>query len=201
MKFSDDIQLKIVQFSKEQSQHYLEDAEMTYLEKLRRKGEQAKRKAGKKLMRFKGSSSQAVEAKNDMILYMSDYMGDLVSEGMSEESAFEKAKAELAASADSDQRADLQARLTQYYENRSPADYEIAGLLHGGFMIIGLAVGATIGYATCGGWQAFLNGGWINTLIGAGAGAIIGIGLALICNAVIMLGKTTQGDGSLEARV
>lgn len=34
----------------------------------------------------------SIEAQNDMILYMSDYMKDLMEEGLSEKEAFEHAK-------------------------------------------------------------------------------------------------------------
>lgn len=34
----------------------------------------------------------SIEAQNDMILYMSDYMKDLMEEGLSEQVAFEHAK-------------------------------------------------------------------------------------------------------------
>ncbi len=37
MTFSREIRDKMVQFAKEQSQYYLDEAEMTYLERLRRK--------------------------------------------------------------------------------------------------------------------------------------------------------------------
>lgn len=176
---------KINQFAKEQSQIYLEEAEMTYLEKLRRKTTKTKHKIGAKLARFKGSSSQAIDAQNDMILYMSDYMNDLMSKGLTEQEAYEKAKVELAASGVSDIHTDLHERYRQYYENRDPRDYEVIGLLHGGFTIIGLAIGAIVGYSVSGGWHTFLDGGWIDTVIGCVAGVVIGEGIALICNAII----------------
>lgn len=74
MNFSDEIMEKIKQFAKEQSQHYLEEAEMTYLEKLRRKTGQIKSKFMAKLAKLKSRTDISLEAQNDMILYMSDYM-------------------------------------------------------------------------------------------------------------------------------
>jgi hypothetical protein len=186
MSFSHETQQKINQFAKEQAQHYLEEAEMTYLEKLRWKTGQTKRKIGRKLARFKGSSEQRREAQNDMILYMSDYMNDLMSRGLSEQEALEKAKEELSAPGDSDRHADLHERFRQYYENQDPAVYEAAGLLYGGFLFIGIVVGALIGYVTSGGRPEFLNGGWIDTLIGTGSGALLGIALGLISNAIVV---------------
>jgi len=186
MSFSLEAQQRIEQFAREQSQHYLEEAEMTYLEKLRKKSGQTKRKIGRKLARFKGRSEQGREAQNDMILYMSDYMEDLMSKGLSEQEALEKAQEELAASSESDRHADLRERFCQYYWDRDPADYEAAGLLYGGFLILGIVVGALVGYVLSGGRQEFVNSGWVDTLIGAGAGAILGIGLGLISNAIIV---------------
>lgn len=187
MSFSNETLRKIDQFAKEQAQHYLEEAEMTYLEKLRAKTNQTKHKIGRKLSRFKSSSDQAHEARNDMILYMSDYMSDLISQGLSEEEAFEKARDKLAASGDSDFQADLHERFRQYYENRDPADYEAVGLFYGGFLFLGVAIGSLIGFLTSGGVPAFMQNGWIYTLIGTGVGAIIGIGLGEISHALISM--------------
>jgi len=79
MNFSDEIKEKIKQFAKEQSQYYLEEAEMTYLEKLKYKTGQIRSKLMKKLAKLKSRSDLSIEAQNDMILYMSDYMKDLIS--------------------------------------------------------------------------------------------------------------------------
>lgn len=186
MSFSNETKQKISQFAKEQAQHYLKEAEMTYLEKLRAKTNQTKHKIGRKLARFKGSSDQALEARNDMIVYMSDYMNDLISKGLSEQEAFEKAKEELSASGDSDFHADFQEHIQQYYENRDPADYEAIGLFYGGFLFLGVAIGSLVGFLTSGGVPAFLQDGWIYTLVGTGVGAIIGIGLGEISHAIIV---------------
>ena len=186
MSFSQETQQKINQFAKDQSQHYLEEAEMTYLEKLRAKSSATRQKIGKKLSRFKASSEKGQEAQNDMILYMSDYMNDLMSQGLSEQEAFEKAKKELASSGESDLHAGLQERYQQYYANYNPADYETIGLFYGGFVVLGLIAGALIGYLTSGGRTEFLNGGWIDTLVGTGVGIFIGAGLGQISHAIIV---------------
>ena len=184
MGFSGETQQKINQFAKEQAQYYLDDAEMTYIEKLRRKTGQTKQKIGRKLARFKRDSDRALEAQSDMILYMSDYMNDLMSKGLSERDAFEKARAELASSGDSDLRDCLNERFRQYYENRDPAEYEAAGLFYAGFTTIGIVAGALAGYILSGGRPEFLDGGWIDTLIGAGAGVLAGSGLGMVGHAV-----------------
>lgn len=190
MSFSQEMKNKIVQFAKEQSRHYLEEAEMTYLEKLRRKTGQAKSKITKKLAKFKNRSETSLEAQNDMILYMSDYMNDLIAEGISEQEAFQRAKEELAFRSETAKSADLQERFAEYYETRNPADYEAIGLFYAGFMFFGLSIGSLIGFLGSGGRDMFLSGGWIDTLIGAAVGFIIGMGLGLISNAIIVLKKS-----------
>jgi len=189
MNFSKETQRKIDLFAKEQSQLYLEESEMTYLEKLRRKAGQTKSKLDRKLARFRGSSEQAQEARNDMFLYMNDYMNDLVSQGLSEEEAFEKASTELAASRQNDNadlHADFHERIRQYYLTKDPADYEAVGLFYAGFLFLGIVVGGLIGFSKGGSLSGFINQqGWIYTLIGVGVGIFAGIGLGLISNAII----------------
>ena len=181
MSLSHEMREKIDRFAGEQSPNYLAAAEMTYLERLRQKAGQTRQKVGNKLSRFKPSSEQAREAKDDMVLYMTDYMNDLMSKGMSEDEAFNRAREALAA----DEGSELQNRFVQYYENRDPADYEAVGLFYGGFLFLGFAVGACAGYILGGGRMEFMSGGWIDTLVGAIAGAIFGIGIGEICNAII----------------
>ena len=194
MDFSRETQEKINQFAKEQSRHYLNAAEMTHIEKLRRKAGQTKKSIGIKLSKFKGVSGQAVEAQNDMVLFMCDYIEDLMTTGLSEEQAFEKAKEALSSSEDSDLNTDLQERFRQYYENQNPADFEAVGLFYGGFLFVGSIAGALIGYIVSGGRQTFLHGGWIDTLIGIGAGALLGIGIGVIFHAIIAM-RRKEGQG------
>lgn len=77
-------------------------------------------------------------------------------------------------------------KISQYYENRDPADYEAIGLFYGGFLFLGVAIGSLGGFLTSGGVPAFLQDGWIYTLVGTGVGAIIGIGLGEISHAIIV---------------
>ncbi len=189
MNFSNETKQKINQFAKEQSQNYLEEAEMTYLEILRAKTNQTKHKITRKLARFKGSSDQAMEARNDMILYMSDYMNDLMSKGFSEEEAFEKAKEELAATGNSEFQTGLQERISQYYVERDPAEYETIGLMYAGFLFLGIAIGALAGFLASGGVPAFSGEGWIYTLVGTGVGLFIGLGLGEISHGIIVAMK------------
>ena len=187
MSFSHETQEKINQFAKEQSLHYINAAEMTHMENLRRKAGQVRKKIGTKLSRFKGVSSYAQDAQNDMILFMSDYMSDLISKGLSEQQALEKAKEELSTSGESVFNAGIQERFLQYYENRNPADFEAVGLLYGGFLFAGIVIGVLAGYIISGGRQEFMSGGWIDTLVGTGAGALLGIGLGAISHAIITI--------------
>ena len=189
MKFSPDINEKIKQFAKEQSQYYLEEAELTYFEKLRNKTGQMKNKLTEKLEKLKSHSNVSIEAQNDMILYMSDYMKDLMEKGFSEQEAFERAKEELKFQSETAKSAALQEKFAEYYNNLNPGDHEAIGLFYAGFMFFGVSIGAIIGYLGSGGREMFLSDGWIDTIIGGGCGGVVGIGLGLLSNAIILLKK------------
>lgn len=185
--FSHEMKEKIKQFAKEQAPYYLEEAEMTYMEKLRRKTGETKSKLMAKFAKFKSRSETAMEAENDMILYMSDYMKDLMEQGLSEQEAFERAKEELKFRSETTKSADLQERIVAHYHHMDIADYEAVGLFYGAFVFLGLSIGALVGFIGSGGWEMFLSGGWIRTLIGAIVGFLIGTGLGLLSNAIIVL--------------
>ena len=187
MNFNQETQKKIDQFAKEQSKHYLETAEMTYMEKLRNKVDRTKLKVTKKLSRFKNYSDYSIEAQNDMVIYMSDYMNDLMSKGMSENEAFDKAKEELTVSGDSDYNERLMNQISQYYENHTPTNEEAIGMFYGGFLFLGIAIGAIIGFINSGGREAFMLGGWIDTLLAIGVGALIGMGVGSIFHGFVVL--------------
>lgn len=189
MKINRETQHQINQFAREQSEFYLNEAEMTYLEKLRRKAGTTRSKVTHKIARFKNTSDQSRAVQDDMVLYMNDYMNDLMANGMSEQAAFEKARTDLSFASQSEQSVDLHERFQQYYQNRDPADYEAVGLFYGGFLLLGVAAGGLIGFRSGGGLPAFLNAGWINTLIGVATGGLIGIALGQISNAAIALRK------------
>ena len=121
-----------------------------------------------------------------MVLYMTDYMADLMTKGLSEDEAFAKAKDELAATEETDSRAELQARIWSIIDNATPADCKMAGLFYSGFALLGLAVGAVAGFWFSGGRMEFLYGGWIDTIVGLVAGLLIGTGVAQLCNAVVI---------------
>jgi len=189
MNFSDEIREKIKQFAREQSRYYLEEAEMTYMEKLQQKIGKTKSRFIDKLSKLKSRSNMSLDIQNDLILYMSDYMKDLMEKGLSEQEAFERAKEELKYSSESTRTSDLQDRFAEYYKNYDPVDYEVIGLFIAGFMFLGLSIGALSGFIASGGREMFLSGGWIDTLIGGVAGTIIGLGLGQIAHAVVVLLK------------
>lgn len=185
MTINQDTQQKINKFAKEQSTLYLNDAEMTYMEKLRRKAGKNRDKLGQRLSRFKNTSIKSREVQDDMILYMIDYINDLVASGMTEQEAFEKASAELTFSSQTDQSDKLQEQFAQYYATIDPADYEIIGLFYAGFVLLGLSLGALIGFLGGGGVGEFMNAGWIYTLVGVGVGILVGTSFGLLANALL----------------
>ena len=191
MSISNETKHKINKFADEQTQNYLERTEMTYMEQLRKKSNQTKNQIGAKLAKFKTRSKKGEEVRDDMALYMSDYINDLISHGMSEEEAFAKASAEMAAAgkSESEQNGDLGDKIKAYYENKSPAEYDSEGLLYGGFSTIGLVIGGFMGYLMSGGHVEFLNGGWIDMLVGMGVGSVLGVGIAMIVTGIIGVTK------------
>jgi hypothetical protein len=187
VNFNQETRKKIEQFAKEQSQYYLQEAEMTYMEKLRQEIGRGKKKVRSALGKLRSRSEASLEAENDMVLYMSDYMNDLIAEGLSEQEAFERAKDELKFRSETEKSADLQERFARYIESRDPADYEAIGLFYAAFIFLGVSIGGFIGFLSSGGRMMFLASGWIDTLIGTGVGLGIGLGLGLISNAILVL--------------
>lgn len=181
MTFNQKTKKKIEQFAREQAQHYLQEAEMTYIEKLRQEIDRGKNKVISMLRKLKGRSEASLEAENDMILYMSDYISDLMAEGLSEQQAFERAREELKFRSESAKSADLQERFAKYLESRDPADYEVIGLFYAAFIFFGLSIGGLTGFLSSGGRAMFQTGGWVDTLIGAG------VGFGLLSNAILVL--------------
>ncbi len=179
MDITKETQNKVKRFARMQSQYYLEDAEMTYLEKMRKKQGQVKKRIIEQLAKFKSQSNTAIEAENDMISYMNDYIADLMADGLTEEEAFAKAKEELVFRGDTDKSHDLKVRFMEYYRNKDLADREAINLLYSGFIFLGLVGGALGG---------FLHGkGWVNIAIGSGIGLFIGLGLGFIVHAILVL--------------
>lgn len=187
MSFSDEIKEGIEQFAEEQLQHYLEETEMAYMEKLRWEIGQTKGKIMAMLGKVKSRSETLLDLHNEMIAYMSNYMNDLIAEGFSEQGAFERAKEELKFRCEMAKPADSQERFAEHYENQYTAERQAVGLFYAGFISLGLSIGALAGFLGSGGRDVFLSGGWVDTLIGVAVGALIGLGMGLISNAVLVL--------------
>ena len=188
MTFNQETKKKIEQFAREQAQYYLQEAEMTYVEKCRQEiGRGKKKKLCLTLEKLKGRSEASLEAGNDMILYMSDYMSDLMTEGLSEQQAFERAQEELKFRSESAKSADLQERFARHLESRNPADYEAIGLFYAAFTFFGTSIGGLAGFLSSGGRAMFQTGGWVDTLIGAGVGLGIRLGFGLLSHAILVL--------------
>jgi len=64
--------------------------------------------------------------------------------------------------------------------NDQTEKYTVAGLLVGGFTVIGTMLGAFIGFLISGGTNEFLNTGWIWTLNGSTLGSLLSAGIGLL---------------------
>jgi hypothetical protein len=62
VNFNQETRKKIEQFAKEQSQYYLQEAEMTYMEKLRQEIGRGKKKVRSALGKLKSRSEASLEA-------------------------------------------------------------------------------------------------------------------------------------------
>ncbi|MGG4000618.1 hypothetical protein [Anoxybacillus kestanbolensis] len=136
------------------------------MEKVRRRTGETKSKLMARLAKFKSRSETAMEAENDMVLYMSDYMKDLMEQGLSEHEAFERAKEELKFRSETTKSADLQERIVAHYHHMDIADYEAVGLFYGAFVFLGISIGVLIGFIGSGGREMFLSGdGFARSLV------------------------------------
>ena len=179
MSMNEHTKKEIQTFAREHALDYLDAAEMSYLEQLKAKARQTKSKAKSQLARFKSTSDKALEAQSDLALYMSDYINDLMSQGMSEEAALAQAKEALSAAEDSEHQAAIQARMASHWEMNDPKLYEMIGLVYGGLTVFGLALGGLIGWLF-GGWLNFAVGGAVGTLFGACFGLLAHAGILFV---------------------
>jgi len=217
MTISDETKKRIEDFSREQSRFYLDRAHMTYWEKLQSKAEQTQRKVVQKASQFKFRSQQSEEAQGDLMLYMNDFVEDLIAQGATEDEAFARARRELACDSGTNAALNLQDLYAEKIFGFEPFDVfgnempgfmggtdmthsqgtrgavthtllsgMIIGFLFAGFTILGVIVGALIGFLGSGGIPEFLADGWIATIIGLVVGAVIGVGLALLCSALVV---------------
>lgn len=189
MTISNETRQKINKFAQEQSGKYLDEAEMTYVEKLNKKAGDTKAKVASKFDKLKTRSEKGKEAQDDMILYMNDYINDLLSQGLSEDEAFARASEVMQFDSGTQQAINLNDRFQEYYENKDLAQQEAIGTFYGGFIILGLTLGALIGFLSGGAVNEFTESGWIYTLIGAAVGLFTGVGLGLIAQGFVTLKK------------
>ena len=78
MELSKETMESIQKFAKEQASKNLSNAELSVFERVAKKGDIAKSKVMKNISKLKVTSDQAKDATNDLTLYMSDYIADLM---------------------------------------------------------------------------------------------------------------------------
>ncbi|WP_338465353.1 hypothetical protein [Shouchella rhizosphaerae] len=191
MALSKQAQESIKLFAKEQASKHLDNAEMSYFESLSQKSGEVKKKLAKQMEKFKRTSKQTLEAREDLETYMSDYVNDLMSQGYQEEEAMELAKKALAADSDSDLAANLQDKYKTYYLTRSPEMEETIGLFYAGFMFVGMAIGAVVGILI--GAFVFTAHFFASVAIGTGLGLIFGLGCGMLKHGSIV-NKSSAND-------
>ena len=187
MELSKETMENIQKFAKENASGYLSDAELSVFERLAKKGDRAKSKIIKNVSRLKVTSDQSKEAADDLSVYMEDYIEDLVSEGHTEEEAFELAKKTLSSKEGNDFHEDIQEKYKQYYLNRDLGEQEAIGLYYGGFLFLGLVLGAAVGAVL--GIAVFTGNFWSAMGTCIGIGAAIGLALGMIKHASIATKK------------
>ncbi|GHU82966.1 hypothetical protein FACS1894196_2110 [Clostridia bacterium] len=171
----------------------------TYREHLQRKIVQGRAKLTRKVEKFRHKLSLKAGNRDfaeEIKAYLADGIAEMTAAGVSQADALritmEKFdEAELRTTFDDFMQAFDDFGMDAYRQNATPSqpdfeDFEAAGRLYGGLLMLGVALGALIGFLG-GGRAAFLTGGWIDTLIGAGVGATVGIALGEISNALVIL--------------
>lgn len=171
MKISKELENKIINFSKEQSIKYVEDLKNENL---------------KKNDSYSCNKNTIKEAQNDMIIYMSDYISDLMSKGLTESEAFLLAKEKLINEDKENIQNNLNDKVKEYYENFDSKTHEVIGTIYGGFILFFLVVGALIGYFISYDINSFTKIGWIYTLVGGIVGILIGTSFGLIIQGIII---------------
>lgn len=185
MNLSSQTKQQIERFSKEQSRHYLESAELSYLQKIQQKGKVTREKLESKIKKITGNSTQNKEAQEDMMLYMTDYIMDLVANGMSEQEAFERAQQDLAFQSGSTQAGNLEDKYRQYYETQDIALMEAIGLYYGAGTLLGVTIGGVTGLIL--GNVLFSDVAfWIPIGVGALVGVVLGASFGMLMNASLL---------------
>ena len=175
--------------------------EETYKEYLKRKFDELKeeclKEATKIRHKFSLKPSHDLDFAEEIKAYLSDGILDLKAEGYSEEEALRITMEKFDEAELQESFQDFMKEFNDFgmeeYLMKSEQWYvengEIIGLFYGGFAILGVTLGALIGFLTSGGLAELLVGGWIYTLIGAGVGAMLGIGIGVISHGIIAMKK------------
>lgn len=169
--------------------------ELTYQEHLQMKMEQTRKKLSAKYQRQKyklGFGSKNNDFVEEIKTYLAESIADYMREGHGEEEALKRTmdqfdEAELRPDFESFMKEfdDFGMDQMEWYAKNG----EAIGLFYGGFMFLGIAIGALVGFLSSGGVPSFLQEGWIYTLVGTGVGMFIGMGLGLLSNALIAVLK------------
>ena len=72
----------------------------------------------------------------------------------------------------------------QKRKNHQTTQHAVAGLLFGGFVVLGTIVGGLTGFLISGGASEFLNGGWILKVGGLVLGSLLSSGIGLVSWAI-----------------
>jgi len=194
MGISAETKQKMGEFAAEQSRLYLDDAELSYREKLWRKSRQARDRMAAKVDLFRKTSRKSDDARDDMVTYMADFIDDLMSQGLSEEEAFEKAKEQLTFQNETQHGRTLKEKYADYYRDMAPGVHEAIGLYYAGFMLLCGILGGIVGVFVPLGiwteaWRSWMHSEavyWWPVIVSAALGAGIGLALAMIKHASIV---------------
>ncbi|MDR2493489.1 MAG: hypothetical protein LBD25_08560 [Coriobacteriales bacterium] len=206
MAVSEATKKQIEEFSREQAHHYLDRAELTYWEKLHDKAERTRRKVSRKAARFKSRSDQSIEAQGDRMVYMNDFVEDLMSKGASEAEAFEQARSELVYDSGSERAADVSEQYVERYFDfpgcldgsafggeRGNSDrgalYAAIGMYYSGSVLVSCILGAAVGLAV--GMAVLDTWFWVGPIVGLVAGAVFGVGVAMLLHARALRGAAS----------
>lgn len=184
MAISAETRQKMEGFAREQAAYYLEDAEISYLEKLRKKGAKTREKMRAKLDRFHGHTVQSGEAQADLLLLMTDSISDLLAQGMTEEEAFEQSKQRLAADCENTKALSMKDRYLAYIAEKPLWLEEAVGLYYAALLLLGAVLGAIAGFFL--GYYLFDAPLYIPIAASAGALSLIGLCAAMLIHASLL---------------
>ena len=168
---------------------------MTYRELLQAKLEQKRRKLKDKLERYRRKLSMKpsnTDFAEEIHAYLTDGVIDLVNEGRSEEEAIQITlkkfdEAEPNRSFEDFAKALGGFGMDEWMKDWHAKNGEAIGMFYAAFSVLGMTLGALLGY--------LLGRVWQTALIGLAAGLFFGIGLGLLSHAILVSRRT---DGRKE---